>query len=318
MNERQLAIKVDVDTERGTRIGVPNLMALLDRLGVQATFLFSLGPDNTGRAIKRIFRPGFFGKVVRTSVVSTYGLRTLMNGVLLPGPHIGRRHGALMRSVRDAGHEVGIHCYDHIRWQDGLARMTPEQVAAELDKARREFERIFGEPARTAGAAGWQANAASLNAYDAADFTYASDARGTEPFFPSIDGHRYRTLQIPTTLPTLDELLGRPEYPESHLVDHYLGLLRADRLNVLTAHAEIEGMAKLELFEELLRRTHGANVQFVRLDRYAGGRLARPADIPVCELAQGTVDGRSGTLAVQTPPPIDTGDHRASSTPPVA
>lgn len=302
MSELQLAIKVDVDTERGTRIGVPNLVAMLDRFGVAATFLFSLGPDNTGRAIKRIFRPGFFGKVVRTSVVSTYGLRTLMNGVLLPGPHIGRRHAALMRSVKDAGHEVGIHCYDHIRWQDGLARMKPEQVHVELDKARREFFRIFAEPARTAGAAGWQANAASLDAYDEANFAYASDARGTEPFFPAINGHRYCTLQIPTTLPTLDELLGRAEYPEAQLADHYMGLLRGDQLNVLTVHAEIEGMAKLALFEELLQRTQAAQVRFVRLDRYAQTRLAQPADIPVCELIQGTVDGRSGTLAVQALP----------------
>ncbi|HKJ08473.1 MAG TPA: polysaccharide deacetylase family protein [Gammaproteobacteria bacterium] len=302
MTDTQLAVKVDVDTERGTRIGVPNLVALLERLGIKATFLFSLGPDNTGRAIKRIFRPGFFGKVVRTSVVSTYGLRTLMNGVLLPGPHIGRRHGALMRSVRDAGHEVGIHCYDHIRWQDGLARMKPEQVEAELGRARQEFERIFAEPARTAGAAGWQANAASLQAYDGAGFLYGSDARGSEAFFPCADGRRYRTLQIPTTLPTLDELLGRPEYPETQLVRHYLDMLSDTRLNVLTAHAEIEGMVKLDLFEDLLRQAHAAGVGFVRLDRYAAARLASPGDIPACELVPGAVDGRSGTLAVQGRP----------------
>ena len=115
----ELAIKIDVDTDRGTRIGVPNLLRAFDEFDVKAAFLFSLGPDNTGRAIKRIFRPGFFRKVTRTSVVSTYGVRTLLNGVLLPGPHIGRRNENVMRAARDAGHEVGIHCYDHIRWQDG-------------------------------------------------------------------------------------------------------------------------------------------------------------------------------------------------------
>ena len=81
-----LAIKIDVDTDRGTRIGVPNLLDLFDEFNIKTTFLFSLGPDNTGRAIKRIFRPGFLTKVSRTSVVSTYGLRTLLNGILLPGP----------------------------------------------------------------------------------------------------------------------------------------------------------------------------------------------------------------------------------------
>ena len=45
-----LALKVDVDTLRGTREGVPNLVEILRRHGVTATFLFSLGPDHTGRA----------------------------------------------------------------------------------------------------------------------------------------------------------------------------------------------------------------------------------------------------------------------------
>ena len=53
-----LALKIDVDTLRGTREGVPNLVMLLKKHGADATFLFSLGPDHTGRAIKRVFRPG--------------------------------------------------------------------------------------------------------------------------------------------------------------------------------------------------------------------------------------------------------------------
>ena len=299
MTRTELAIKVDVDTDRGTRIGVPALKSLFSELGIHATFLFSLGPDNTGRAIKRLFRPGFFRKVARTGVISLYGVRTLLNGVLLPGPHIGRRHGDLMRAVRDAGHEVGIHCYDHIRWQDGLAHMTRDQVFAELAKARAEFERIFGEPASTVGAAGWQANAFSLEAYDSAGLLYASDARGTQAFFPRAGGRTFKTLQIPTTLPTLDELLGRPEYPESRLVGQYLSWLRPDRPNVLTVHAEIEGMRNIGFFRSLLLKAREHYVSMVRLDEIAGAILARRDTVPVCDLVPGEIDGRSGTRAVQ-------------------
>ena len=108
----RLALKVDVDTDRGTREGVPNLLADLREHAATACFLFSLGPDQTGRAITRVFRPGFLQKVGRTSVVEIYGFRTLLNGTLLPAPHIGRRNAAVMRQARDAGHEVGIHCHN--------------------------------------------------------------------------------------------------------------------------------------------------------------------------------------------------------------
>ncbi len=300
MNEAILSIKIDVDTERGTRIGVPNLVKLLQEFDVRATFLFSLGPDNTGRAIKRLVRPGFISKVSRTSVVSIYGIRTLMNGVLLPGPHIGRRNETVMRSARDHGHEVGIHCYDHIRWQDGLIKMNEMEVFAEFDKARREFERIFGEPAMTAGAAGWQANAYSLAAYDAAKLLYASDCRGSYPFYPRVNGVVYRTLQIPTTLPTLDELLGRPEYPMERLTEHYLSLLSSVRPNVLTVHAELEGMKMLGLFRRLLERARNMQVRFIMLSELARRFLGDPAAIPVCDIEPGMISGRSGVLAVQS------------------
>jgi undecaprenyl phosphate-alpha-L-ara4FN deformylase len=294
-----VAIKVDIDTDRGTRLGVPALLALFSELNITATFLFSLGPDNTGRAIKRIFRQGFFSKVVRTNVVGIYGVRTLLNGVLWPGPHIGRRNETIMRAVPNRGHEVGIHCYDHVRWQDGLGSMTRDEVFREFGKARFEFERVFGEAATTAGAAGWQANAYSLAAYDQAGLRYASDVRGKYPFFPCLAGVRYNTLQIPTTLPTLDELLGRSGYMADQLPKRYLSWLDPVEANVLTIHAEIEGGNKLMLFRELLLDLQRLPVQFVRLGDLAETILRNPAMIPTCELLVGQIEGRAGTLAVQ-------------------
>ena len=104
-----MALKIDVDTYRGTREGAVRLADLLERLDVRATFLFSVGPDHTGRAIRRAFRRGFLGKVKRTSVLQHYGLKTLMYGVLLPGPHIGRRCREPMRDIAQRGFEVGVH-----------------------------------------------------------------------------------------------------------------------------------------------------------------------------------------------------------------
>lgn len=295
----QLAIKIDVDTERGTRIGVPNLLKLFQQYNIPATFLFSLGPDNTGRAIKRIFRPGFLKKVSRTSVVSTYGFRTLMNGVLLPGPHIGKKHAALMREVRTQQHEVGIHCYDHVHWQDNVNKMSSTEVLKEFTKACDEFQRVFATAPKTAGAAGWQANANSLAAYDAMNLLYGSDARGTQPFFSHADGITFNTLQIPTTLPTLDELIGRPEFPENKLIDHYLSLLNPDLPNVFTTHAEIEGMRYLQWFSDFIKTAHDKNITFVTMETIAQEMLQNKSAIPICHLIQGEVDGRSGTMAVQ-------------------
>ena len=295
----RLALKVDVDTDRGTREGVPNLVADCQEVGAPACFLFSLGPDQTGRAITRVLRPGFFQKVSRTSVVEIYGLRTLLNGTLLPAPHIGRRNAATMRAVRDAGFEVGIHCYNHYRWQDYVQTMSLGEVREEFIAARAEFLRVFGSEAATAGAAGWQSNARSREIYDEAGLLYASDTRGGAPFFPRIDGKVFRTLEIPSTLPTFDELMGRPEYPDDKIVAHCLSLLRDDRPNVFTLHAEIEGMGRRALFRDLLAACRGRGVEFVRLDSLAKELLANRAAIPTCDQVLAEIDGRSGVVATQ-------------------
>jgi len=297
----RLALKIDVDTDRGTRLGVPNLLADLCAAEVPATFLFSLGPDQTGRAITRVFRPGFLKKVGRTSIVELYGVRTLLNGTLLPAPHIGRRNEAVIRSVRDAGFEIGIHCHSHYRWQDYVHRMSAMEVEAEFGAARTEFKRIFGHEAVTAGAPGWQANANSRAAYDRAGLLYASDTRGSHPHFIRIGGRTFTTLEIPSTLPTLDELMGRPEYPDERLVPHLMSLLRPDALNVYTLHAEIEGMGRRTIFQQLLAAVKTAGVEVVSLEQAAHQLLGNRESIPVCELKQAEIDGRSGLLAVQGP-----------------
>src|SRR5262245_25027415 len=184
----RIALKVDVDTERGTREGVPRIVALLERLGVKATFLFSLGPDHTGRAVRRVFRRGFVGKVRRTSVLQHYGLRTLLYGTLLPGPHIGRRHATLIRSIAARGFEVGVHTYDHTRWQDGVMHADEAWTRRELLRAQSQFREILGTSARVHGAAGWQLNHHVPDLEYELGFQYASDVRGVAAFMPVVNG----------------------------------------------------------------------------------------------------------------------------------
>jgi len=56
---KKLAIKVDIDTLRGYREGVPQMLDLFDKHEIRASIFFSFGPDNSGKAIRRIFRKGF-------------------------------------------------------------------------------------------------------------------------------------------------------------------------------------------------------------------------------------------------------------------
>jgi len=295
----KLALKIDVDTYRGTREGVPRLVEILKQHGAGATFLFSLGPDHTGRAIKRVFRPGFVGKLKRTSVLEHYGFKTLLYGTLLPGPDIGRACAAQMKAVIEAGFEAGIHCWDHVRWQDAVARANMAWTEREFALAFARFEEIFGEPARVHGAAGWQINVHALRLQQRLGFSYASDTRGTHPFIPVWNAEPVNCPQLPTTLPTLDELLGSEGITADNVDTHLLGLTRIapPAGPVYTLHAELEGGKLAPAFERLLTGWKAQGYALVSLRDYAEGMDI--AGLPRHEIAAGTVPGRSGTLALQ-------------------
>jgi peptidoglycan/xylan/chitin deacetylase (PgdA/CDA1 family) len=295
----RIALKIDVDTYRGTREGALRLAQLLERLGIRATFLFSLGPDHTGRAIKRALRRGFLGKVKRTSVVEHYGIKTLMYGVLLPGPNIGKRCAGQMRAIAAGGFEVGVHTWDHVRWQDGVAGASEPWTRRELTRARDQFAEVFGYFPVVHGAAGWQMNAFVPRLQQELGFRYASDCRGSTPFLPQLADGVGRVPQLPTTLPTLDELIGTPQLGDADPVQHLVALTTgaAGRDQVFTLHAELEGGAYLGSFERLLSAWQGLGFELTDLGTYfAGLDVAR---LPPGRIAAGTVEGRSGTLAVQ-------------------
>jgi undecaprenyl phosphate-alpha-L-ara4FN deformylase len=295
----KLALKIDVDTLRGTLEGVPPLIDVLLKHDARATFLFSLGPDHTGRAIKRVFRPGFMKKVSRTSVVEHYGIKTLLYGTLLPGPDIGRRGADVMRRVRDAGFECGIHTYDHIKWQDYVANQDEAWTEREMQKAFNRYADIFGEPAKTHGAAGWQMNRHAYRMEQRLGFDYCSDGRGTYPFIPVVNGEVINCPQLPTTLPTLDELIGVDGMTTQNVAEHLLALtkLPSPAGHIYTLHAELEGMKLLPVFDTLLA---GWKAQGYEL--CTTGEVFQSLDVetlPYCEVHNAEIPGRSGALATQ-------------------
>lgn len=297
-----LALKIDVDTYRGTRQGIPCLLRLLDRHRLRATFLFSLGPDHTGRAVRRVLRPGFFSKVTRTSVLEHYGLKTLLYGTLLPGPDIGRRCRAELHAVRDAGHEIGIHCYDHVRWQDHIAKASPRWTERELRRAVERFTDVFAIAPRVHGAAGWQMNDTAFELTETLGFRYASDTRGSGPFLPRIGVRTLQCPQLPTTLPTLDELIGLPDLVDDDPVTHLLAQTGMPHTggHVFTLHAELEGQKLVLAFEKLLAGWRG---QGWRLGALQDSFDALQSTVfPVCRIARRALPGRSGLLSVQGEP----------------
>jgi peptidoglycan/xylan/chitin deacetylase (PgdA/CDA1 family) len=224
-----------------------------------------------------------------------------MYGTLLPGPDIARKCAGELRAVREAGFEVGIHTFDHVKWQDGVARASPEWTRNEMQKAVDAFQRVFGTAPQTHGAAGWQMNDAAYRFEQQLGLRYASDGRGMHPFIPIVAGQVIDVPQLPSTLPTLDELIGVDDLTVDNVHEHVLKLttVAAKTGHVYTLHAELEGQKLRPVFERLLAGWREQGYELVSTENLFAS-LDR-ASLPHHAVTMGEIAGRSGTLALQGP-----------------
>ncbi|NCC51720.1 MAG: 4-deoxy-4-formamido-L-arabinose-phosphoundecaprenol deformylase [Spartobacteria bacterium] len=292
-----VGLRIDVDTWRGTRFGTPTLCDILARHGIRGTFYFSVGPDNMGRHLWRLLRPAFLWKMLRTRAGSLYGWDIILRGTFWPGPEIGRGLAPQIRAVADAGHEVGLHAWDHHKWQAAIDTMTAAQLHQEIKKGYNRLSDILGHPPATSAAPGWRCNEQTLLEKAEFNFTYNSDCRGRHIFMPVVNGVRLNQPQVPVTMPTYDETVGQNGFTNDNYNDYMLKQLRPEGLNVLTIHAEAEGNVCREMFEDYLKRAKAMGARFMPLEDL----LKMLPEPPEDRIIMREIPGREGWVAWQDP-----------------
>jgi len=276
-------------------MGVPSLCRTLARHDIKASFFFSVGPDNMGRHLWRLLRPAFLWKMLRTRAARLYGWDVLLRGTLWPGPVIGKKLAGVIRDTARAGHEVGLHAWDHHAWQAHIDRMDAGAIRQSLDRGVEMLSQLLGHPPTCSAVPGWKCNDLVLEEKAGFAFRYNSDCRGDSIFRPVVDGRELPQPQVPVTLPTYDEVIGRDGVSNDHYNEYLLGLLRPDQLNVLTVHAEVEGIVCLHMFEQFVKDALSLGHEFVPL----GALLQESLPVGTARIAAGEIHGREGWVACQ-------------------
>ncbi|MBL8502160.1 MAG: 4-deoxy-4-formamido-L-arabinose-phosphoundecaprenol deformylase [Rhodocyclaceae bacterium] len=293
----KLALKIDAATFRGTLVGVPRLVEALRAAGAQASFFFNLGPDRSGSILGRLLAESRQG----ASLIERHGLATALYGTLLPGPDVGQRCAEILRGVRDAGFETGVLAWCRADWQRRAARADAGWTERQMRRAVDRYQRILGTAPTAHAAAGWQLNPHALRLTQRLGFGFASDTRGSHPFVPVWNAEVVLCPQLPTTLPTLDELLLQEDCNLDNVHERLLALTAEPPStgHVFTLRAELEGQKLLPVLGRLLQGWQAQGYALVSL-----GGLFESIDasrLPRHELLRGELPGCRGSLMLQGP-----------------
>lgn len=286
-----VAIKIDVDTHDGMRVGVPRLLDCLARNRLPGSFFLSLGPDRAGRAILQLRRPAFARKMLATNAPSLYGWRTILSGTLLPARPIATAFPDVVKRIEAEGHEAAVHAWDHRAWQDDLPNFKEHRIRLHLERAVAAFRQLTGHDPAGIGAPAWMTTPRSLALQDRLPFRYASDLRGGVPCRLRSSAGLHRLPQLPATGPCLEELLAGAG-DGGDLVDALVRSLAAHAgpLRVVTLHAEVEGGPFMAEGERLLARVRELGEVVTMAE--AATRLST-TDLPLREWCQVRLPGRA-------------------------
>lgn len=164
----RIALRIDVPGYRA-RSALPVLTELLQAHGAGASFNFALGPDWLGRSL-------------------------------------AQHCTGTLKQVRDAGFDLGTFGWQPGRWSKLVGRADADWTETQFRLMTERFARIFATAPTLHAAPGWRSSPHALRLTQRFAYACASDTRGRHPYVPVWNGEIVRCPQVPTTLPTLDEL----------------------------------------------------------------------------------------------------------------
>lgn len=235
--------------------------------------------------------------MLRSNAASLYGWDILLRGAFWPGPIIGTKLGNVIQDCAAAGHEIGLHAWDHHAWQHHIERAKAPEIRDILAKGF-DFLSRLGIQAVTSASPAWRCTdeVLSVKEQDYPDLIYNSDCRGEGVFLPEVNGQVLSQPQVPVNLPTYDEVVGHDGITATNYNEFLLSKLRPDSYNVLTIHAEVEGIVAAGLFENFVRSTHTAGYEFVPL---SGLIPEDQKSLPTARIRAGEITGREGWVSIR-------------------
>ncbi|MCU7958711.1 MAG: hypothetical protein KZQ58_01675 [gamma proteobacterium symbiont of Bathyaustriella thionipta] len=266
-----VAIKIEVRHAQTALTALPGLLELFKTYDTRVSFAFAMQP----------FAGGF------------------LSGLL--AGRAAKERQALCLAVKEAGHELGVLGYDADEWAKSASQRDARWVEKQMRLATHVYQELTATMPLFFSAPDGQMNAETSVLEQQHGFVYASDTRGKTPFIPLSPAGESGCIQIPVSLPTIDEMLPQEAVTADNVHEHiYMeSQYPSPYGHVFAFDADRHGKTMLPFLEKMLVMWRGSQREIGPLQSIYDS-LKRQS-LPKCYIAWEVIAGRHTPLAVQGP-----------------
>jgi len=201
---KYFCFRFDVDTPKCIKKGVPNLIRLSKNLDVPFTFFINMGHGTSRWSFIKKLLPLRSKPIAQTAKKLSnlkklgfwdYFLMALIN------PKVGDSHPDIIKSLKKAGHEVGLHGgSNHGAWQNESHSWEKQKFFKEITPALDSLTKILGEKPIGFSSPGWCGSDELNTILESLNFGYVADAHGENLKKINATNNMSKLLQVPTNI----------------------------------------------------------------------------------------------------------------------
>ncbi len=257
MIKRYFALRVDLESYKGIKYGLPNILDLLAEFDLKASFYLVMGGESNLIELLR-----YREKIKGERKIKVYTLKEKLRIALFPCDFVTKNLNIIRRILRE-GHELGIHGWKHRAWTRALDKINIEE---HIKKAKQKYIKLFSQIPISFAAPGFRTNMEVIKLLDKYGFKVISDLPGEKPF--KIKGTNI--INVPVNICGNDnmpiiESLTQKRYNDDKIVTHLVHKIKKTKYSVMYIHGLFEGMNKIELLRNLFLKLKKNNINIRRI-----------------------------------------------------
>jgi len=242
---KTFTLRVDLESDKGIRKGVPKLLDLLKKYNIKASFYLSMGGESN------IFEILKYRSNLKTSgerKIKVWSLKDKLRMAFFPRDFV-KGNKKILRRILGEGHELGLHGWKHREWTRGLEKINIKNT---IKKSINKYIQLFGKKPTSFASPGFNINNKVLEILEKNKIKFISDFQDEKP-------RKYGPIKnIPITIlgkdktPIIEYLVSIGKNNEEILEIMKKEIMKKE-LASFYIHGLFEARFKIEILEEIFK-----------------------------------------------------------------